>query len=721
MAEDESKQGKRAPLIGILAVKKGFISEAQLQEALVQCTGDDDLEEKVKAYFLAENLISSQNVHRLTMAVRAVAIHRQEYRFGAIALARKVVSKSVLDLALEEQKEQFKKGKKPRPIGDVMVEAGIITVKQRDEILKLQNRSCVQSGLSGKPPSANRSEADGLTMGPDSPQASSSSSHITQGALQSDDGPVLDGLEQVAVICDGILLQVTCDHLCAFLSKMRDMDPEIPAVVIRTALAGKGVVYGLVSDDRIESFIKASIADSALFKVAQGVASSPGKDTEIEFFFNTEYLKTGGMDDAGNIDFKNWGPRPLVDKGTVLAEKISQSTPRHAKDVFGNDVPAVDKTDDPLRAGTGTVATEDGRKVLAAVRGAPRITLAGLIVVNEESDINGDIDPETVPVDVDCNIRVTGSIKSDARVCGVDVSAQDVENSIVEASGDLTIARGIKDARVYSRGNVYAQFIINSEIVCMGDVFVKREIVDSTIECAGACSVITGRVVSSRISAKMGLMARDIGSETADPSMIRVGHDGFAARELEKNSGAAIRLEEEIQNFDKKKNGIRNQVFSLKKQMNELERARDRILGEYREMESRGDLLSGDRDSLESRLTGVRNNLKASEAKMKMCAARIKDLVKQAAKMDRQPFAPAASQRALADEKKNLIRWSLHTPGKARVVVDGEIAAGTVIRGLHSSFVPKTDLCHVRITELPDQSEDGEDSQIFYRMQVDDL
>lgn len=136
------KQGKTVPLIGILAVKNQFISEEQLQQALAQCRDDNNLEEKLKAYFLAENLISSQEIHRLTMAAKAVNFHQQEYRFGAIALAMGFVNKSVLDLALEEQKEQFKKGKKPRRIGDVMVEAGMITLKQRDEIFKLLNRSC---------------------------------------------------------------------------------------------------------------------------------------------------------------------------------------------------------------------------------------------------------------------------------------------------------------------------------------------------------------------------------------------------------------------------------------------------------------------------------------------------------------------------------------------------------------------------------------------------
>ena len=52
------KQGKTVPLIGTLAVKNQFISEEQLQKALAQYSDDDNLEEKLKAYFLAENLIS---------------------------------------------------------------------------------------------------------------------------------------------------------------------------------------------------------------------------------------------------------------------------------------------------------------------------------------------------------------------------------------------------------------------------------------------------------------------------------------------------------------------------------------------------------------------------------------------------------------------------------------------------------------------------------------
>jgi hypothetical protein len=715
---DGSKQGKPAPLIGILAVKHKFISEAQLQKALEQCSDDADLGENLKAHFLAEKLISSQNIQRLTTAVKAVAIHRQEYRFGAIALAKGVVNKIVLDLALEEQKELFQKGKKPRPIGDVMVESGIITTKQRDEILKLQKQSCPLPDKTGKLPVKTATPAD-------APPADHNAHHTSvnnlTGLSDADDDSVLDRLEDVAQICGGLLLQVTCDHMSAFLTKICEKDSDIPAEGIRTALSEKGVVYGLASDEHLEDFIKSSIADSILFRVARGLAPALGKDTGIEFFFNTGYLKKSGMDDSGNIDVKHNSPRLLVEKGTVLAEKIAGTTPQPGKDVFGNVISALSTTNDSFRAGAGAVLSEDGQKVLAAVRGTPKMTLAGSIAVHERSDINGDIDNDTGTAECDGSLRVSGSIKSGARVCGVDIWAKDLDNCIVEANGDLTIAHGINNARVYARGNVHAQSIANSEIVCMGDVLVEKKIVDSKIDCAGTCSIITGELVSSRLSAKMGLMAGSIGSDTAGPCRIRVGHDAFSARELERNRAGTKRIEKIIQKLNNKKNTISRQAAGLKKQMSELERVRERILVKYREIESRSSQSPSDRESLAQRLTGLKKNLKAAEAKMQMCAAKIKDLVKQVTKIDRQISGPAASKEILADEKKNLIRWSQHTPGSARVVVNEKIVSGTIVMGLHSTLVPETELGHVRITERPAQSDNEDNPQIFYQMQVDDL
>ncbi|MCG8553183.1 MAG: FapA family protein, partial [Desulfobacterales bacterium] len=409
------------------------------------------------------------------------------------------------------------------------------------------------------------------------------------------------------------------------------------------------------------------------------------------------------------------------EKGTVLASKIAGRTPQPGKDVFGKAVSAMNNPDDPFQLGIGTVLSEDGQNVLAAVQGTPRITLAGLIAVHEEFDIDGDIDNGTRLDEFGCNIRVSGSIKSGSGVCGVDVSAQEVDNGIIEAHGDLIVARGINDARVYVRGNVYAQSIVNSEIVCMGDVVVKKEITDSKIECAGACSVISGGLISGRVSAKMGLMVQTIRPGTAGPAEISVGHDAFVGRELEKNRAETNRLTGVIRNLDEKKSVICRQTAGFKKQKSELDRVRAQALGKYREIESRSDLSLDERDSQDSQLTGLRKELNRAESKIQTYALKIKNLAKQAAKIDLQTTGLWAMKKALADEKQNLIRWSLHTPGNPRVVADGEIVSGTVIRGLHSTFVPEVDYRYVRIMERPVKSDDPENFRIVYQMQVDEL
>ena len=162
-----------------------------------------------------------------------------------------------------------------------------------------------------------------------------------------------------------------CPH---FLTKICDMDPDIPAVVIRTALSEKGIVFGLVPDEDIDVFIRSSIADSVLFCVARGRAPYPCKDTRIAFFFDSAYLKSSGMndfnkDDSGKIDAKAKSARTLVEKETVLAEKIAGTPPKSGKDVFGKAVSATGTSDVFFRAGTGAVMSQDGQNVSASSPG----------------------------------------------------------------------------------------------------------------------------------------------------------------------------------------------------------------------------------------------------------------------------------------------------------------------------------------------------------------
>lgn len=107
------------------------------------------------------------------------------------------------------------------------------------------------------------------------------------------------------------------------------MDTVSPEKILEQ-LEDNGIVYGLVGVSEVEKFINSSGFKTNPFKVAQGTEPMRGKDARIEYF-ETDYLKAGGIDEDGNIDFKDRGPIPWVKKGYLLAKKFPDQSPRGKK------------------------------------------------------------------------------------------------------------------------------------------------------------------------------------------------------------------------------------------------------------------------------------------------------------------------------------------------------------------------------------------------------
>ena len=781
-----SQKKRRVPLIATLAVKKEFISQEQLDQMLAQCSGKVS-EKEMAQQFLLSGLISKKNVHRLSTAVKVLSIHRQEHRFGAIALAKGFVNKSVLDLALEDQKKSIRKGEKTRRIGNVMVEAGLLTVKQRDSILKLQKQTAMaqvgekpksqpiprqtvsKKALSpqaapsflapdktskkqstalfsdapqsqGSDPAAqvadspdtkkkNVSPAMDASSGPSDADQAPDSSLKSDASMESQVSPESDTplgpdapdvpLEPAIKIVGGMLLKVAEDHLSAYLTKDLAVDPGILAVMVRTALAQEQIVYGLADDDEIEAFIRAPILESTFFKVAQGIDPDPGKEARTEYFFSTEYLKAGGMDENGNIDFKVRGETPLVEKGTVLAEEITGTPAEPGMDIHGNTVPARNHTGRPLSFGTGATLSEDGQKVLATVRGYPKLTLSGVITVHEEFTTKADVGYETGHVNFDGNIRVKGCIKAGFKVKGAAVTAVELDGGEVIADGDLTIAHGINGAKVYARGNVYAEFINDSRIVCMGDVFVKKEIVDAEIECSGACSVINGRLISSKVSAKMGVMARSIGTPTALASTLTVGHDAFLVQELEKNRLETQNVQKIIQTHQKLMETIKQQMDKLQAQITHLAHTQDQAQQELQKIQARLPEITNKQEEqkLRAQSDTLAKRAAAAEKKIQVCFDQSEDMEEQMGTADLDIAQLEIEESCLKQEHDNLISWSHQNPGKPRVVVNADMEPGTVIIGQYSQITIDTRIRHARVTELPVKPS-HKDDPVIYQMQI---
>lgn len=707
----------KIPLIGLLAVKNLLVTKEDLQKGMSQCSGAENTELALKEYFLSSELISSHNMERLLRAAKALEIRQKEFKFGTIAVRKGFINQSVLKLALEEQQNAIKTKKKFRLVGDILVEAGMMTEKQRDYILKLQKRVRQEVKKVNK-----LFPDDNENSGKDPEDQVSDNSDENLSEKQEDQSVLLEP----EIIAGGTKLEISKDFMGAFLSKTDHFDNNITLTEIKEALLDKGIVLGIVVDEMIEGFINSSGFKTKLFRVAKGISPIQGKDAKLEFFFNTDYLKAGGLTNDGVIDFKDRGEIPYVEEGTVLAEKIPMVESRHGRNIYGDEIETIPGTDISIKFGKGAKLSEDGFKVLAAVKGFPKYALSGHIFVHQEYATEGDVDYETGHINYDGNVSIKGRIKSGFKVKGNDITAIELDGGIVTAEGDIKIAGGINEGKIYARGNVYAKFIHKSEVICMGDVIVEKEIVDADIECSGSCVVENGKLIASRITAKMGVKARNIGTEMAGPNVIKVGHDAFTEKELEKNRKRVDGLKEQIGHHEKKKEKLKEENLNLQKQITEFAHVQDRSQLEEKEINSEISSMEDNASKAETiqeskkKIEQLKKNAQDAEENLDVCFDKSEKIEEIMEKENREIKALEKRRDNFLEEKTNLIAWAKENPGKPVVIVEGAMLTETVVFGQHSEKRVTEVIRHAKIMEVLCTSDDGRSLNI-YEMQVGNI
>ncbi len=709
----------KIPIIGLLAVKNLFITKEELQKALSHCSGTANPDLALKEYFLSKEMISAQNMERILRAARAIEMRQQELKFGAVAVRKGFISQGVLNLVLEEREDDIKNRRKLRRLGDMLVEAGMMTEKQRDYILKLQERVIEEV----KKTSGEKVAAAAPETGPPEPKhAAAGIPEKLKGEME-EDGQDIGTLLEPEIISGGIKLEISKDLMAAFLSKIDYFDDTITIDGVKEALSEKGILSGLAEDKMIEGFIKSSGFKTKAFRVARGVSSIQGKDARIEFFFNTDYLKVGGLTENGIIDFKERGDIPFVEAGTVLAEKIPMIEARRGQTIYGDEMETIPGKDIPFKYGKGVKPSEDGYKLIAAVSGFPKYALSGHVFVHQEYTTEGDVDYGTGHIQYDGNVNIIGRIKSGFKVTGNNIQAIGVDGGTITAEGNINVVDGISKSKIYARGNVRAKYIHQSEIICMGDVLVEKEIVDADIECSGSCIVQNGKLISSRISAKMGVKAKHIGTEVAEPSMIKIGQDVFTVKELEKNKEKIENLKKQTELHKEKKDKLKEENLILQKQITEFAHIQDRSQLEQKELNSKISTLGKDIegvDELQKRIVQLQLNAKKAEQSLDECFGKSDKIEAMVESEDREIQAIEKRRADLIDERNNLIKWSKENPGKPVVICEGMIMPETIIKGKHTEKRVTEMIRHSRITEVLCVSDQGQSLNI-YEMKVGNI
>ena len=686
-----------------IALQKKLISEKDCQDAFNACRSSENFEEALKDYFITHDLIPLKILEQLISTLDAIKIIKKNIKFGTIAVEMGLISNETLEAALDRQKKVAAGNQQPKLIGQILFESGKLTKEQLHQVVQEQNKRNLKVETVKKEDPPHPHIGDIPEKEPES------------GGRSRDVCETLPG---------GMILDIEDNGLSAFLRKTETFDATLIADDIHSLLLSRGIQYGVESTTALEGFINSSGFKKNRFKVASGTPKIIGTDARIEYYFDTDHLKVGRLDEQGNIDFKNRGGIPRVEAKTLLAEKFPLSESKNGRDIYGNEILTEPATDTPLKIKTGVILSEDGLKVTAEQSGHPKLSWSGSISVIDTFLVNGDVGYETGHLQYNGNIEVRGRLKSGFKVNGFDVGISEIDGGEIHAQGDVTVTGGVNDALIYSRGHVSAKYIHNSKIHCLGNVYVEKEIVDSEIQSSGSCQIRTGDIVNSNISFHQGVYAKNIGTDRTRPNTIVVGRDLFIVNELKIIDSRIAELEQSRLSLEKRKEKLLSDNKDLHRSTIRMANELDRVMEEKQKIETRLALLET-RPQEKEEARSLNSDLKQKKLLFFRLDKELNDgfngIEKNEAEIIEIEHSCADHKDRIEDlnhEKVNFTDWAGANAGISVVVADGRVCSGTVVQGVYAQKEIMETISRVEIKEAPLQINNTVSN--IYEIQIND-
>jgi uncharacterized protein (DUF342 family) len=447
-----------------------------------------------------------------------------------------------------------------------------------------------------------------------------------------------------------------------------------------------------VDDTLIEGYLRLKGAHRRPLKIAEGSFPKPGKDAEIHYLFNTKPpLDDVLLSDDKTIDLKNRGVICQVKQGELLAEKYPRIPEAPGVDVFGKKLAINQARDTRFLLGTGVELSGDGLKAYAKIDGRPELSVLGRLSVLPELYVDGDVSFETGNIAFEGSIIVHGVVQDGFRVKGRTLTAKEIAKAELDIAGDITAYGGILGATIRSQGHVRAVHIHTAKIEAQGNVIVEKGIFDSRISTSGKCVAERGKILSSKIIAKMGVEANFIGSDLSQPSTLVVGIDPVTEKHVESlKSSMAVKEKEKVRHreFIQK---LEEQSLQSELRIGELAQVQDRgalkkksLLEKLQEVKKVND--SEKVAKVESVLLELDSKIKSAESELDklfdfqdQIKARISEHIQKIKEIEE-------AVKNIGDELDVIAEWFKENPGLAAVKAFGTAYAGTIIRGPFSAL-----------------------------------
>lgn len=619
--------------------------------------------------------ISAQDCMTLKKACISFTKRLDDTRFGALCIEFNFLTQSNLELALEEQKRLEKAGR-PVRLGDLLVDAGMLSISQKKLVLQKQKlaASARNNGVPASTPAA-----------------------------ENDTDPEIDTTAMREISDANFIFHISPDGLTAYVMKTRNFDKSPDAdIILKEALERNGIIYGLADSDKLTAFLESDAYVTRPFELACGVPPVMPENGFIEYTFDLDYLKPGQLKPDGSIDFRERGEIPFVSQGDTLAVKTPPVYGKDGINIFGDVVPVAAPEDPPIITGKGVRLSEDKCRAVADVAGNPGLDADGVLCVNDAYFVDGDVDFNTGHVKFDKNIYITGTVKNGFRVEGIDVMADAVDGGIIRARGDVLIKNGISESEVHSLGTISATYIHRSTVTCRRDLKVIKEMVDTEAVMDGMCLLKNGRVYTSVISAKGGAVIRDIGSEKARPSDIYVGTSTYIDTETKRIDARIEAFQNALEASTAEKAGCEKEFEEVTEKLDNLIHSRKRTQAMVDELKKQNRL---------DNITLFQNSLIEATEKIENLNPRKYILIKKLKKLSQDNQFHSERVTAAIQEKFKIRRLEQNTPSRPILDVGGTIYAGNRVHGKHARTIISKARSRVRIMEV---SSSGESSAKRY-------
>ncbi len=479
---------------------------------------------------LIQNRILEEDWASLLRESAASVIQEQEKNamFGAILLKEKLMDEQDVRAALQLQKlerkayEDYQKEdigskkqdlappRKPRWIGDILVDDYGLSEKNREKIVAKQLQQKIK--------------IINIKMG---------------GNIKSAHQEMIRELDSYFQV------HYTENRLQAFIKLNKEIPSSMTSMNIMLWLYQKKITKGLINPS-IYSLLENKVKPGDKVMIAKGEAPVHDKLTP-------------------NLHFKKGDAlRPVIVHKKNRLASIHRTMGKAGINV---NQCFIAKHAEACPIQTGVNVIRKNNEFFAACDGVPDFSEKGVLSISPVIDIPGDLDDTGPSINHDCEVCVHGLILSSGKIKCKKLTAEGIKGAILSLD-KITVNAFIEDARINASGEVQLSSIRNSEVTSLRTVLIQKKqagtnpshslfVSHSVIDSDDVCIFTDVDITSSMIRAKNKIILRKV----------KVEND---CKLVAGDSLAVIAQKKDLERIEKEKKRVKENIQSLEQQLKEL-------------------------------------------------------------------------------------------------------------------------------------------------------